>query len=270
MLLNWLDILSAITWQNLANLFINIGVTGIVFWAVLQFVVKKTIDYKVSQKMQKHKSKLDKELEVYKTELLMDIKVREQKLQILTEEVKLDNIRRAQDFNLYTNKRHEAYTKLNELLIAAYSAAYGIILNFGPDFREMTDEEIIEWLDKRKFGQKDKNNVITLLDKSRSQAESELTSLWHSYNIHAANVTFAELKNYYLASKLYLSQTITTYLNDYISKSSVMLSYHDSDGQIIGLGTEVTSIDKDMSELIDKMTLVMKSELKRGYYPDDD
>lgn len=268
--IDWINVLSTITWGNFSNFLVNIGITGALVWVAVQFVAKKTIDYNVNRKMQEHKGKLDKELEQYETELLIDIKNREHNLQVLTEEVKLDNIRRAQDFSLYTNKRHESYTKLNELLIGSYSAGFRIIMNFGPDFKEMTNEEIKLWLEKRSFGQKDNDKVLTLLEKSRSQAESELTVLWHQHIIYEARREFAELKNYYLVSKLYLSQAITNDINDYISKTSLMLSYHDLGKELNVKGKDITTLDKELSELIDKMTSVMKSELKRGYYSDDD
>lgn len=269
MLIDWIAIISAITWQNVTNFLINIGITGAVFLAALQFVAKKTIDYRVSQRIQEHKAQMDKEVEAFRSELQRDIKVHEQQLQVMTEETKFNLTRMSQDFSLYTNKRHTAYMELHELMIGNYSAVTRILMNFGPDFWHMTNDEIKDWLVRHEFGQTDKDNVAVLLERSKSQAVSELGALWHRYNIHQANVSFAKLKNGFLTSKLYMSKAITEYLTEFISKSSQLMTYYSSDGRGDGWAQKQITLDEELNALIDKITLTMKAELKRGYYPED-
>jgi len=129
--IDWIAILSAITWQNATNFFINLGITGTMFWAFVQYVATKKIDLKVSKTLQEHKKKMDEEIEdhkfeldktreAYKNELQCDIRGHEQKLQVMTEQTKTELGKKLQNFGLYNTKKHEVYASLYATFIHAY------------------------------------------------------------------------------------------------------------------------------------------------------
>ena len=57
--IDWVAIISLFTWQNFSNFFLNLGITGVLFWAALQFVAKKTIEYKVTQREHEHQAETE-------------------------------------------------------------------------------------------------------------------------------------------------------------------------------------------------------------------
>lgn len=151
--IDWVAMIPDITWQKVANFLLNLGITGVVFWGAIEFIAKKTIDFKVTQKVQEHKGKMDKQLETYKSNLQHDMKIHEQNLQVLTEQAKYRFNCLSQDYNMYRKERYNSYVNIRKKLLDAMSYTLGL-RGFGQieDFTKLSKEEVVDWLDERKFG----------------------------------------------------------------------------------------------------------------------
>lgn len=269
--IDWVSMIPDITWQKVANFFINLGITGAVFWGTLQFIAKKVIDLKVTEKVQEHKAKMDKQLEGYKSELQQDMKIHEQKLQVLTEEAKFDFARRQQDFGLYNTKRHEVYLKLHQ----AISEAQSRVINLHgykelPDYSRYSKEEITKWLDDSKFGQEQKDSVLKYWDTNKAMAVQEAYKLLTILEQHKAGIAIGEAQNLMIANQLYISDMVLFEARDLIRDIGILLiNYKSKDEDLVRLHAESKEVKVKIEEEFNKVTKHMKQELKKGYYDED-
>lgn len=265
--IDWIAILSAITWQNATNFFINLGITGALFWGAMEFVAKKTIDFKVSQKMQEHKAGLDKQLEAYKTELQHDIKVHEQQLQVLTEEAKYKFNCLSQDYNMYSKERYTAYVAMRKKLLDAVSYTLGLRgLVQIPDFSKYSKEEVEAWVDDHKFGQFHKDSVLSIWDTYPNDAVKRLQELHKLYNEHTAANAYAEVHNYLLETELFISDELLPMLHNTKNKIFELQGKYkyakDVDRKDLPKWVEQEQIlAKEVPELLKVVTARIKMEL---------
>lgn len=267
MFVDWLAILSAFSWQNTVNFFVNLGITGALFWAALQFVAKKTIDYKVTQKIQEHQAKLNMELEAYKTELQQEMKAHEQKLQVLTEEAKYRFNCMSQDYNMYSKQRYESYVDIRKKLVNVLSYTLGLRgLVQIPDFAKFSKQEVEEWLDERKFGQLHKDSVLQVWDKYPKDAVKRLEELQGIYNEYTANKAYGDMHNAIVDSELFLSDELSQMLNNCKFKIHDLLTKYKlaksvGPDQIVKWVEEEQKLEKELPEIMKQITAQMKAEL---------
>lgn len=265
--IDWVVILSNITRENVANFFINLGITGVIFWGAMEFVARKTIDFKVSQKMQEHKAGLDKQLEGYKTELLHDMKVHEQQLQVMTEEAKYRFNCLSQDYNMYSKERYTVYVSIRKKLLDAVSYTLGLRgLVQIPDFSGFSKQEVEEWLDDHKFSQQHKDGVLKIWDDYPKDAVKRLHELHKLYNEHTASNAYADVHNLILDSELFVSDELMAMLYNAKLKVHELLSKykmakHVGSQEIVKWVEEEQALSKELPELMNQITVRMKSEL---------
>lgn len=240
----------------------TIGVTSVVIIVasmavrtLIQEYTKSQVQHNFNIMLEAHKGQHSIQLETHKAEV-----------QKIVEEIKLDAARRSQDFSLYTVKRHESYAKLNELIIASYSTVSHLLIGFGHSFDHFTDQEVENWLNECKFGQKDKIRIMDLLPVSQSQAIYELRLLERRYDIFRANDNFNQMKKYWLESRLYVSDEVTKLIKSYIDNCAILLVYLENKSGSEDRGDLIIAHDHELDRLVDELTEAMKQELQKGFY----
>jgi hypothetical protein len=265
--IDWVSMIPDITWQKVANFFINLGITGVVFWGTLQFIAQKAIDLKVTEKVQEHKVKMDKQLEAYKTELQHDMKIHEQKLQVLTEEAKFKFNCLSQDYNMYSKERYTTYVAIRKKLLDAVSYTLGLRgLVQIPDFSAFSKKEVEEWLNEHNFGQQHKDSVLKIWDEYPQSAVRRLQELHKLYNEHTASNAYADAHNLILDSDLFISDELMPLLNATKLKvhellSKCKLAKHVGEDQIVKWVEDEQALAKELPELLIQVTAQMKAEL---------
>lgn len=267
MFIDWLAIFSNFTGRDLLNLIIGSFFTGGAFWIILQYITQKTIDLKVTKKVQEHKAELDKQLEAYKTELQNDMKVHEQQLQVLTEEAKYRFNCLSQDYNMYSKERYNSYITIRKKLLDAISYTLGLrgfvqVL----DFTKLSKDEVIEWLDRHEFGEYHKNSVLSIWDSYPDSAVERLGELRKIYNEHTATKACDEAHDYILGIELFISDELLPLLQNTKNKVYELLSKYKLAGQIDRRDlpdwvAKEQALAKEIPELFKEVTAQMKAEL---------
>ncbi len=271
MSIDWITMISDITWQRAVNFFINLGITGVVFLGALKFIAQRVIDFKVTERVQEHKAKMDKQLEDYKSDIQQDMKIHEQKLQVLTEEAKFGFARKQQDFGLYNTKRHEVYLKLHQAITEAQSR----VINLRgyrelPDYSRYSKDEIIKWLDDNNFAQEQRDSVLNFWDTNKPDAVREAYKLRTILEQHKANLAIAEAQNIMIDNQLYTSDTVLFAVRDLIKNIGMLLINYKSQAEdAVRLYEESEELKVKIEEEFNKATKLMKQELKKGYYNED-
>lgn len=270
--IDWVVILSKFTREDVVNFFINIGITGAMFWAVVQYVATKTIDLKVNtilleykkemdKEIEDHKLELDKTREAYKTELQCDIKGHEQKLQVMTEETKTELGKKLQNFGLYNTKKHEVYALLYATFIQTYQKiaesldgnAYFMNVLKGYTMKKLKDhlEEI---------GANDViiNKYADNWDNVRFNQE-QLNSLCHCVKKLKTELASNELnktKNEFLRLMLYISKDVEDKIwKIYGNLFDMVMNKEDSallanDENFVKLRTETDNLLKELKDML--------------------
>lgn len=112
------NIISTISSWIPVSLFTILGVVAV---DVFKYIVKNFLDYRSHKKEQNHQYELNLELERFKISWQENLNKQEQEFQSAMERMKYDFNRYAEDFNLYTTKRHESYLKIHQALLDAES-----------------------------------------------------------------------------------------------------------------------------------------------------
>ena len=219
------------------------------------------------------KHQFDKELEGYKDELQRNLKEHEQKLQLATEEAKLDITRRAQDFGLYTQKRHETYIKLHQLFTEAQSRVFGRRgLKSIPDYKRYSKQEIQEWLEDGDFVHQDVDSVLSIWDADRDLGVKKIIDLRKLWERSQASRGIGEANNFFVESQLYMSRPaieLSGGLLKLLSELRGLYELEDDMGPIQDHPT-ASELKLQINDALEKLTLVMRTELKKGYYPEED
>lgn len=122
----------------------------------------------------------NKKLQKQKAELDKDIKYYDQRLTLLTEQVKFNHIRRNEDFKLWTIKRHEAYMDMHKYLTRLFYM-FGELQLFlwGPvEILTMTStNDVVNTLEKLDCNQNGINKIVTTWNTDKEQAKEMIELL---------------------------------------------------------------------------------------------
>lgn len=184
------------------------------------------------------------------------------------ERMKYDFNRYAEDFNLYTTKRHESYLKIHQALLDAESQVLqlrGFIQI--PDFSKYTKEEISIWLDEKHFTEKQKYPVLNNWENNRKEAMKNVNDLFQLSRHHDANTSCNNAKNFVLDYQLYLSEKIFTDCLELTKKiKHLLINYDPTFCYAANKHNESEKLRKEIEDIFTRITIQMKKELQRGYY----
>lgn len=240
-------ILSQVTWQGLVNYIINLGISGLIIWKFVEWMLKTKIKFEIDR----------------------SIKEYDHKLLVITEQTKSHLARQQQDFSLYNTKRHEVYLKFHQLLLEANGKLMGLrgVCKI-PDYKQFSKDEIKEWLNQNQFIEEDKQNIINLWDSDRDEAENLLYKVLTLINGVKANNAIIEAHNMLINYQLYISDKICDISLKIINDMICLLDHYRS----VAL-PDVILLDKQqilrgsINDQIKQLTQQMKTELRRGDYP---
>lgn len=233
-------------------------------WIFTKFYAREYIKNQV-------KYGFDVELETHKADLQQELKDHEQKLQVITEEAKLDITRRTQDFNLYTQKRHKSYIKIHQSITEAQSRLFGLRgLVTGLDYSQFSYDEIKEWLEKNKFGDNDKESVLNIWDTNRAKATRLVWDLNYLLSKHNTNKSIGKAQNLFVENQLYMSKTAIEVTGELLNKMRILYINYNFQYMDDKKAAEEEELRKAIPDLLEKITLIMREELKKGYYPEID
>ncbi|WP_405130547.1 hypothetical protein MHB43_23765 [Paenibacillus sp. FSL H8-0317] len=219
-----------------------------------QYFSKKYVDQRFLEKLEQHKHEL----------------------QGIMEYNKFDLQRKMQDFNLFTTKRHEAYTTLYKLFLEADGYA-GSLMGYREvtDYKKYSYDEVSRLFDEYNIGDTDKNPILDNWDK-RHNDDSVISNLKYVMNRTHVNVAKdyqRKAQNEFYYSKLYLSEKV----DEICYELSNCLRFVITDIEVYHCGTKdsrvlseamrnINSNNQRISVLFRDLKLTMQEELSIGYY----
>lgn len=102
--------------EPLLNFVVKYGFIGLGIWTVFKFYKQQSFN----KEMKKLEADSAEKMLNLKTDLEKDIKYYEQRLALLTEQVRCQHDRGTEDFKLWTVKRHQAYAEIHEELVKLF------------------------------------------------------------------------------------------------------------------------------------------------------
>ncbi|MCP3794696.1 hypothetical protein [Paenibacillus sp. CH40] len=232
--------------------FISIPIIIATVWTALKFFSKSYVNQQFNKLLETHKHEL----------------------QILMENNKFDLQRKMLDFNLFTTKKHEVYTKLFNLYLVAEGRARGIDGYEYPDFKKYSKSEIKEYLTSLNIPSVDIQNFVDNWTSEDAHIIADhIIDYLKKLEIKNAIKCQQDAKNYSLFSGLYLSekvaviskelsQNLGTYSNDLNIIHNFTMSQSDRDRIV----AEMRDKENKIEELIASLKYELQQELSIGYY----
>lgn len=224
-------------------------VVSAALWGGVKYLTRKNVDRIFNQKMENHKHEL----------------------QTILEFNKFDLQRKMHDFNLFNTKKHEVYPKLYELILMAEGKLFSLQgFRQVPDYIRMNVEELERSL-KLNYGFDDVD-LKWILENWESDKENvfeELKKLLRRVEIGNARSAVYDAQNFYLLSRLYLTEEIFISQNKLFEK---MLHYvidieHLGNADTADRIAMRKSIDENkelIKQLVKKSGELLKGELQKG------
>jgi hypothetical protein len=240
---NWTNFIFNILSSSMVTIFL-ISVTP-----VLKKAISRYIDNKFEEKIVKYQHDLN----------------------LVTENAKLDIQRKIYDFNLYSSKKHEIYAELYKKVLIAHGQITGLMgfrksinLNF------LDKSYIIEFLKNNNFNENDITELSHDWDLNRKTQVDKITKYLRNKEINEADSKLVEANNYYLESKLYMSNKIDNISNELIDEIRKLFIIYEMANDYNYYPED--NVDKELGlkkSLEEKRILFcdsLKNELSKGDY----
>ncbi|MFD0680368.1 MULTISPECIES: hypothetical protein [unclassified Paenibacillus] len=228
---------------------ISVPSTLIIAGGFAKLYLNSFIDNRFKEKIESHKSEL----------------------QLLLENNKFDLQRKMADFNLYTNKRHEAYMNVYDLILKADGHIRGLMgFKTLPDYSEYGLLDIEKRLRNYNLLEKVIEDFLgkwsTCIGDERQYLYKEINEYLSMIEVTKAKVQLTEANNYFLFNKLYLSDEVQEILSSLIT----LLSNFSIGAQFL-LENDVpfkdaTVLRAHIENYLNKLQKQMRVELQIGYY----
>lgn len=204
-----------------------------------------------------------KEIETYK-----------QKLSIATEEVRFDHQKKIQNYYIYIQNKHAAYSKLQELLLIAdsrVSSLFGCIIDQST-YEEYNEEDFKYLMETNNFPKGKINEVLTLLKTNRKKAIDNLRYYLRLKEFSDSKNAINDANNQYLLSRFYLSKEVDEISKELIGKLRILqhnysmierLPYEREERKDFSNKSE--KLDVEISNLLSNLIKLMKTELEVGH-----
>ena len=204
-----------------------------------------------------------KEIETYK-----------QKLSIATEEVRFDHQRKIQNYNIYIQNKHTAYSKLQELLLIADSrvgSLFGGIVEQST-YEEYNEEDFKYLMETNNFSKGKINEILIFLKTDRKIAINNLRSYLRLKEFSDSKYAISDAYNQYLLSRFYLSKEVDDIAKELIDKLrrlqhnySMMerLPYEREERK--DFSDKSGKLNIEISNLLHNLINLMKTELELGH-----
>ncbi len=192
-------------------------------------------------------------------------------LSLFSEKQKFEYQRWTTDFNLYTQKKHEAYSELYRLILIADGALQQLVgFREVPSFEEYDRKDMENYL---KGYQVVGGHIPTLLDcweQNRDACIEKTREYLIKIDFQKAEQERQKAKNFYVIHTLYLSETVEKLVSEILSKlvrqfvmDRQMIVKHYSRDDYPEQSKEI--IEKK-NELLGQLKHEMRKELSVGYY----
>jgi len=197
-------------------------------------------------------------------------------LDLATEAERFNYQRKIQDFNLYNVKKHENYIRLYELLLEAESRILGIY-GFKTElaYEEHNEVDFKRIMTEEKFPEGKIEEIFGIWkNRGKEDAIKEMKKFFRLIEIKKADNSFWALKNHFMISKLYLSDTMDVKFDSFLTSIGSLLATYETIEQIpfeirreekslIDNGMEIRKTIRPQAE---ELTSLLKKELSAGYY----
>ncbi len=198
-------------------------------------------------------SEFAKELETHRHRLALD-----------AEQVRADHQRRLHDASLYSVKKHEVYRELfNKLLVADGHVGRLVGGRLMPSFDDYSADDMRGVMERAEFTGPQKDAVLRNWDKDRQSAMKAFNAAMRNVELSNAEHAVAEAKNYFLVNALYINDAHSNAVAEILKVLNGSLA-HALFPDEHGSGSEQLKLNKQASELIERLKRALRDDLESG------
>lgn len=213
-------------------------------WAAVKFFSKAFVNQQFNKLLETHKHEL----------------------QVIIETNKFDLQRRMLDFNLFTTKKHEVYSKLFNCFLLAEGQATALGIVEYPDLEKYDEFQLEEFL--KKIGMPI-TDILHFLnnwkDGEKSNLNNRIFIFYKNQEIIKARKYQVEAYNYYLISSLYLSEEVlniseelSMHLGQYCTYIEMVHKFNLETNDLTRIRGEM----KDKKQEIDRLITILKRQMQ--------
>lgn len=195
----------------------------------------------------------------------------EHDLNLITENARFDFQRKIYDFNIFSSKRHEIYAELYKKILIIQGTVLNLMgLRESIDLMTLDKHSVREFLRINNFNEALINEAIEIWDSDRKTIVNKIKNRLRNKEFNDADFEIIKTYNFFLESKLYLSDDIdglsAIIISDvrslfHIYKMSHYYQYYP-DGKL----EEETSLKKSIDEKVKCLCSDLKMEISKGDY----
>ena len=214
-----------------------IGICTYILW----FIIRKKVDGEVKNEVNKHKA-----------------------------EIEFKYGGKIENYKLYINKKHKAYSEISELLTKTHSAIFGLegIKTF-QNFNEFDENDLKQYLENKKLTHKKIEEFLSKFNqcktaKEYSDFQKEVIDYLVASDKSVARAFFNNTKSYFWLKKIYFSSTIDELVRHFLkSADTLLIKYEIPFLTIMGEEREEKKqLKKSMTVDLDNIIKTMKDELE--------
>jgi hypothetical protein len=115
----------------------------------------------------------------------------------------------AQEFGMFSQKRHEVYARLYARYRRATHDLAAVLSGQEPDFQKFSRDDLMRYLKRRNIRERDASDAIGSMDRGDFFAMSKLMAKLHwRVTLRDANIAFERARQFEALNELYLSDTV--------------------------------------------------------------
>jgi hypothetical protein len=124
-------------------------------------------------------------------------------------ELAAEHKRIAQEFGMFSQKRHEVYARLYARYRRATHDLSGVLSGQEPEFQKFSRDDLLGYLKRRNLRERDAADAIGSMDRGDIFAMSKLMSKLHwRVTLRDANAAFERAREFEALNELYLSEAV--------------------------------------------------------------
>ena len=177
-------------------------------------------------------------------------------------ELSAEHLRIAQEFGMFSQKRHEVYARLYARYRRATRDFAAALTGPEPEFQKFSRDDLLRYLQTRKVREREAADAIAAMDRGDLYAMGKLMSKLHwRVTLRDANATFERARDYESLNELYLSDAVCEAVGNVRRKVEALAFTLMRDTERVDAANRVTKQD-ELHAMVASLLAAMRKDLR--------
>ena len=179
-------------------------------------------------------------------------------------ELSAEHKRIAQEFGMFSRKRHEVYARLYARYRRATHDFTAALQGQEPDFRKFARDDVLRYLQRRDIREREASDAIAAMDRGDLYAMSKLMTRLHwRVTLRDANTAFERAREFEALNELYLSDAVRDAVGN-VRRKVEALSFTLSREQERGDQASRVGKQDELHSAVASLLHAMRDDLRAG------